>query len=208
MAGIILCLHTIARPLRALQVSVACMTALGCASNEHLFAEYDQHFCSAPGEGVPIVIEKIVEREVVRENIVVKEVPASATQLPWEPAVYFDSDCTRLNESSTEILSHNVSFLKKFPLYNVSVRGFTDQHASVEYNRRLSGKRTDKVVNYFAQQGISESRMIVHAHGESIALSDASSPVADEISRRVEMILLDQNGRPAVTFQNFALELE
>lgn len=188
--------------------AVVCSVTAGCASNEQLFAEYDRNFCAATDNGVPVVIEKIVEKEVVRDNVVIKEVPAAAMHLPWEPAVYFDSNCTKLNDSSIEVLTRNVRFLKKFPLYKISIRGFTDQHASVEYNRKLSGKRTDKIVNFLVNNGISESRLIVHAHGESIALSSASSPVADEISRRVEMILLDQHGRPAVTFQSFATELE
>ena len=174
-----------------------------CASNEVLFAEYDENFCAIDDSvGTPVVIEKVVEKEVFRDKVVVKEVAAVSKQLPWEPAVYFDSDATNLNESSLQTLSNNLQFLRRFPHYNISIRGFTDQHASVEYNRRLSGKRTSRVVEYFKQAGVDEKRLILHAHGESIALHETDSPVADEISRRVEMILLDVYGRPAVTFQN------
>ncbi len=181
------------------------LTLISCASNEVLFAEYDENFCAIDESvGVPVIIEKVIEKEVFRDKLVVNEVPAVSKQLPWEPAIYFDSDATSLNEASLQTLDNNVRFLKKFPHYNISIRGFTDQHASVEYNRKLSGKRTSRVVEYFTGAGVDEKRLKLHAHGESIALNEADSPVADEISRRVEMILLDIYGRPAVTFQNVA----
>lgn len=187
--------------------AIVCGFALhGCATNDELFAQYDQKFCVASVEGVPVVVEKVVEKEVVRDKIVVREVPAVATQLPWEPAVYFDSNSTQLGEPAIETLTRNVSFLEKFSLYQVSIRGFTDQHASVEYNRKLSAQRTEAVIEFLQSKGVGRNRLVVHAHGESIALESPSSPVADEISRRVEMILLDQNGRPVVTFQNFSIE--
>lgn len=176
-----------------------------CASNEVLFAEYDEQFCAVDDSaGVPVVIEKIVEKEVFRDRPVIKEVLAVGKQLPWEPAVYFDSDAVNLNEASVQTLSNNVAFLKKFPLYRISIRGFTDRHASLEYNRQLSEQRTTEVVDYLERAGIDSKRLTLHAHGESIALDESISPVADEISRRVEMILLDSFGRPAVTFQQAA----
>ena len=204
MAGII---HSLlpAAPgwLRAVCLSL-CVLLSSCATDKELFVEYASDFCPVPVEGSPVVIEKIVEKEVLRDRLVVKEVPASSTSLPWEPAVYFDSDDTSISTRAREILTENVRFLKKFPQYRVSVRGFTDQHATVEYNRRLSEKRTDSVIEFFTLQDISENRFVVHAHGESVALSDSVSPFANEISRRVEMILLDQQGRPDVTYQRFA----
>ena len=131
-----------------------------CASNEVLFAEYDENFCAVDESiGVPVVIEKVVEKEVFRDKLVVKEVPAMSKQLPWEPAIYFDSDATNLNEASLQTLDNNIQFLRRFPHYNVSIRGFTDQHASVEYNRKLSGKRTSSVVEYITSAGVDEKRL-------------------------------------------------
>ncbi len=176
-----------------------------CASNEVLFAEYEEAFCAVDETpGVPVVVEKIVEKEVFRDKPVIKEVLAVARQLPWEPAVYFDTDLAKLNEASLQTLANNVAFLKKFPHYNVSIRGFTDKHASPQYNRQLSQRRTTAVLDHLKNAGVESKRLILHAHGESIALSDSHSAVADEISRRVEMILLDDYGRPAVTFQNLS----
>ncbi|MEM7255794.1 MAG: hypothetical protein AAF404_00235, partial [Pseudomonadota bacterium] len=118
-------------PSRDAALIIGCLTLSACASNKELFAEYDENFCPAV-EGVPVVIEKLVEKEVIRDKLVVKEVPAASIQLPWEPAVYFDSNSTSLGEPAVESLNHNVRFLEKFTLYQVSIRGFTDQHASVD----------------------------------------------------------------------------
>ena len=178
----------------------------GCVTTDELFAEYERDFCPVPEQNAPVVIEKVVEKEVLRDRLIVKEVPASSTQLPWEPAVYFDSDDTSINSQASVILDKNLRFLQRFPAYRVSIRGFTDHHATADYNRRLSKQRTDTVIEFFKQRAIDETRFVVHAHGESVALSSTASPIADEISRRVEMILLDEYGRPAVTYQNFAVE--
>jgi len=189
--------NSICRLSHLLLLSISMLCA-GCASNDELFAQYNSEFCAANHVGVPVVIEK----EVVRDRVIVKEVPAAARQLTWEPAAYFDYGQSAFNESALDTLKNNASFLSAFPLYRISIRGFTDHHATTDYNRKLSEQRTDSVYKFFIKQGVDKSRLIVRAHGESIALSDDMSPVADEISRRVEMILLDREGRPAVTYQN------
>lgn len=179
------------------------MTVLvsSCASDEVLFAAYDEQFCAAPA-GEPVIVEKFVDREVVQDRIVVKEIAAAAGQLPWESAVFFDSDSDELTTAALQTLANNVEFLNSFPMHRVSVRGFTDSKASAEYNRRLSARRTRTVLDYFLDADIEIARLSLTAHGESIALNDKESPVADEISRRVEMILLDRHGRPALMYQN------
>lgn len=166
-----------------------------CASDEVLFPAYNEHFCASPA-GEPVIVEKYVDREVV------KEIPAASASLPWEPAVFFDSDSAQLTSAAVQTLANNVEFLNRFPMHRVSVRGFADSSASVEYNRRLSAKRTKSVLDYFLEADIEIARLSLTAHGESIALNDKQSPVANEISRRVEMILLDRHGRPALMYHN------
>ena len=102
-------------------------------------------------------------------------------------------------------LINNLAFLKKFPRYNVSIRGFTDQHAHNDYNWGLSVSRITNVRNFYSDNGIEEERIVGRAHGESLSVDDIDSPVVDDINRRVEMILLDTVGRPVVRQQPVVL---
>lgn len=176
--------------LRCLMILPGIYWLSSCASTEELFAQYDDNFC-------PVVTNIVVqEKEVIRDRVVVQEIPASAQTMPWEPAIYFDSNKADLSAVARQTLSENLEFLKKFGRYRVSIRGFTDAHSTSDYNHKLSFKRIAAVRNYFADAGITTDRIISRAHGESLAMGRESSPVADNINRRVEMILLDPVGRP------------
>ncbi len=176
--------------LRCLLVLPGVYWLSSCASTEELFAQYDDNFC-------PVATSIVVhEKEVFRDRVVVREVPASAQTMPWEPAIYFDSNRADLSTVARQVLSENLEFLKTFERYRVSIRGFTDAHSTSDYNRKLSFKRIAAVRDYFAEAGITADRIVSRAHGESLAMGREASPVADNINRRVEMILLDPVGRP------------
>ncbi len=180
----------------AVLVAVA-SAAHGCASTDELFAQYDAEFCPAP---VPQVVQHLVkEKPGFRDRIVVKEieVPAAAGKsLPWEPAIYFESDSDSLSRIAQQSLRGNVELLQGFAKYRVSVRGFTDEHSSAAYNARLATRRIDRVRDFLLDNGIAAERVIGRAHGESFALARQGSPIADDINRRVELLLLDEHGRP------------
>lgn len=169
-----------------------------CASTEELFAEYDDEFCPAPEQ---LVETRTIEKEVFRDRVVIKEIAARGNSMPWDPAIYFDSDSAEISAVAKQALRSNLEFLKQFSRYKVSIRGFTDQHAYDDYNWQLSVERITNVRRFYQNNGISGDRMVGRAHGESLAVNDDTSDVQDDISRRVEMILLDTVGRPVVRQQ-------
>lgn len=177
---------------------------ISCASTEELFSNYDEAFCPAHGSEVVIAsspttqepIEKIVER------VVIKEVPAAAArQLTWEPAVYYQSDSTGLSRTAKRTLDSNIILLQEFPRRLVAIRGFTDTHSSDSYNRELAQKRVAVVKQYLSKNGIADRRIVGASHGESIPLAGNQSGIADNINRRVELVLLDKDGRPVASHQ-------
>lgn len=179
------------------------LTLTSCATTEELYAQYDEQFCPV-GEPAP-AIAAAISTEVV-DRVVIKEVPAAATPtLTWEPAVYFSSDSSKLSRSAKRALDSNVGLLKKFPRHLVAIRGFTDMHSSADYNRQLSQKRIAGVKRYLVKQGIAGTRVVGTSHGESIPLAGQQSAIADNINRRVELMLLDSDGRPLVSHQPVVL---
>jgi len=136
-----------------------------CATDEVLFAEYDQNFCVVP------------------------EFPGQT--LNWEPVVFFASDSNELTAEQAKKLDINIKTLAKLPGYKVSLKGFADHQASNQYNQNLSQRRVESVISALVgEMGLDASRVISSAHGETSPLTNVVvGPVA--VDRRVEMLLLD-----------------
>ncbi|TVM04906.1 MAG: OmpA family protein [Halomonas sp.] len=161
-------------PLAA--VIVALFSLTGCASTESLYAEYDA-FCTTEPHVVTITEDNTRQ---------------------WEPAVYFGFDEAVLNAAQRQRLDHNLALLKEHPELQLSVRAFTDQRGSQAYNRELSERRRQAVVAYLTEQGLAPSRMRSTPAGKQAPILDSMAVDDRVINRRVEMLLLDAQGRPLV----------
>lgn len=200
------------RRLMISTVVVLAMTLMSCASTEELYAQYDEQFCpvdahalALPASGAEQIAESPVAKPPV-PRVIVREVPAAAiSTLMWEPAVYYNSDATKLSPSARRSLDTNIVMLKKFPRHRVAIRGFTDEHSSAAYNRKLAQERIAGVKRYLKKRGIASDRVLATSHGESIPLAGDQSAIADNINRRVELLLLDSNGRPLASRQPLVL---
>ncbi|CAA6824125.1 MAG: OmpA family protein [uncultured Thiotrichaceae bacterium] len=169
--------------------SVALISFSGCATNDELFAKYDKN-CDLPKAKI---IEKVVEKQVIKEVVKIKQVDMEG--LHWEPAVYFGFDKSNLNAQETKRLAQNVAIMKKYPQAKVNIQSFTDQKGSTRYNKSLATRREAMVVDYLHTMGIADNRILVSALGEELPILGDS--VKDrQINRRVEMMLLDEDGRP------------
>ena len=162
-----------------------------CASNHELYAKYDKS-CDVPPATVKIV-ENIKYKDKVK--VVYKDKVVGVGGLPWEPAVYFGFDLATLDVNERQRLAADVVILKKFPSLKVNIQAFTDSKGSHAYNRKLSERRQDTVVNYLTTRGIDRQRILVSALGEELPILGLSEQ-GRTINRRVEMMLLDSNGRP------------
>mgnify|MGYP003384754512 CR=1 FL=1 len=152
-----------------------------CASDEELFAKYDQ-FCN----------NKICMAQIA--EVQYSYLPPDYAV--WEPAVYFGFDKDTLVGRELERLTSNIDVLKKHPDYLVSIRGFTDSFNSQAYNLVLSTRRQGAVFDYLVSQGISAKRIIASKAGELLPIKDSEAQQDRILNRRVEMLLLDSNGRP------------
>lgn len=79
-----------------------------------------------------------------------KEVPDTIT---------FAFDSAALDSAAIAILREQANWIKQFPELRFSVYGHTDLVGSNAYNYALGKRRAQAVVNYFASQGISRSRL-------------------------------------------------
>lgn len=172
--------------LGVMGISVSVLS--GCATNDQLFAKYDKT-CELPKTKIKVV-EKV---KVVKEIREVEKQVVSGQH--WEPAVYFGFDVATLETKEQDRLTKDVAILKKNPDLKVNIQAFTDSKGSNRYNRQLALQRQKSVVAYMAQQGIARERILLSPLGEELPILGEST--ADRsINRRVELMLLDNNGRP------------
>jgi len=115
----------------------------------------------------------------------------------WQTAIYFDYKKHDLSTDAIEKLNQNLIFFKTHPKFQLSVRGFTDSRGNILYNKRLANRRVSSVVNYMVRHQINKNRMILSPVGETAPLLPNVSEENMAINRRVEMLLINPEGRPA-----------
>ncbi len=177
-----------------LAVSTAILLS-SCTSNDQLFATYDKT-CDLPPTKIKVV-EKIKYKDkiVYKDKVIYKDKIVGIEGMPWEPAVYFGFDLHSLESKESQRLATNVAILKKSQQLKVNIQSFTDFKGSTAYNKRLALRRQATVVNYLTTMGVSRKRITVSPLGEELPLLGQSEQERT-VNRRVELMLLDKNGRP------------
>ena len=99
--------------------------------------------------------------------------------------ILFDFDSDRLRGESTPTLAELLSTLERNPDLRVRIEGHTDASGEDNYNRELSERRAQAVVEHLAEAGISRDRLESVGMGESEPVADNSSEAGRQQNRRV-----------------------
>lgn len=170
------CAHMIALLL------IMCGTS-GCVSTTELYAQYDAADC--------LLVATKDETGVVNLHEQVSD-----THYPWEPAVFFAIDSSELATEQTARLDKSMQVLKQFPTLTVGVQGFTDSSGTTNYNEALAERRVKAVKAYLESNGIAAKRVVLQPIGEVLPRINTNDDIAMAVNRRVELMLLDDDGRP------------
>ncbi|WP_170401745.1 OmpA family protein [Ruegeria arenilitoris] len=104
-----------------------------------------------------------------------------AAEVPTQINFAFDS--AQLDSAARQILLYQANWIKQFPEARFRVYGHTDAVGSQSYNNSLGLRRAQAVVNFFAQQGISRSRLeALVSYGKTQPL--VATPNRDRRNRR------------------------
>ena len=101
--------------------------------------------------------------------------------------VNFKADSAELTEESLAILDGVAGTLSAHPEIKIMVAGHTDSDGEDAYNRDLSQRRAQSVVDYLGDNGVDPNNMIAKGFGEEnpIAGNDTAEDKAE--NRRVEL---------------------
>jgi outer membrane protein OmpA-like peptidoglycan-associated protein len=100
--------------------------------------------------------------------------------------VFFDHDKWDIKPESIEELDKLQSYLTKNPNLCVRLDAHTDSNGSNEYNKELSRKRAQSVVDYLISKGTDPIRLSAEGFGEEMPVTTNETSEGREENRRVE----------------------
>ncbi len=105
--------------------------------------------------------------------------------------IYFDFDKSELKPESNSDLENLIKLLDDNPSIRIEIAGYTDSKGEKEYNRNLSQKRAEAVLNYLVSRGISKKRLVAKGYGEDSSVNNGQVN-QDGINRRTEFVIIDK----------------
>jgi outer membrane protein OmpA-like peptidoglycan-associated protein len=105
-------------------------------------------------------------------------------------AVQFDLGRATLKAESFNILDKVAKIMKKYPDYNLSIGGHTDNTGSAKFNLDLSERRAKVCYEYLISQGVPVSKLSYAGYGASKPISSNSNETGRFLNRRVEFNLV------------------
>jgi len=99
----------------------------------------------------------------------------------------FVTDSASLSTEDNKLIARVSNVLKQFPELKVRLDGYADPRGEDNYNQSLSEARAVNVQQAFQTNGIEVDRLIVVAHGESLADADIDDQDALAMERRVSV---------------------
>jgi outer membrane protein OmpA-like peptidoglycan-associated protein len=104
--------------------------------------------------------------------------------------IRFDVGKATLKPESMGIINEVVDLMKEHPDLRFSVEGHTDSDGDDALNMELSDKRAETVKSTMISMGIAADRLESKGWGESMPITDNSSPEGKANNRRVEFVKL------------------
>ena len=146
---------------------------------------------SADAKGYMIISRKLKiakkdEQQQVEANLRMHPLEVGSTSIMSN--IFFDFGKASLRTESIGELDKIKNFLDNSPTLKLQINGHTDNVGNAAYNKILSRKRAQSVVNYLIQNGIGQDRLSVMGYGQERPLvSNDDEEEGRELNRRTEI---------------------
>ena len=115
------------------------------------------------------------------------------TLIPNDMMIYFDFDDARFKNDS-QIDNSVIEFKKwldKNPESMLSIKGYTDNIGTSEYNQKLGLERAQAVQNYFQSKGYDATKIMVDSKGEDQPINDQTTEEGRAKNRRAVITIIN-----------------
>lgn len=148
-----------------------------------------------------VIIPKDYNREELVVNVELIPLAVTTGEYITIKSIYFGFDEYLLDRDSKVELERLYNLMTKYPSLHIEVIGHTDSKGSQEYNKKLSVKRAQSVIDYLTVKGINKSRFVAKGVGmeQPMAINinpdGSDSPEGRKFNRRVEMKILKSDDK-------------
>jgi outer membrane protein OmpA-like peptidoglycan-associated protein len=109
--------------------------------------------------------------------------------------IQFAFNAAEILPASDGLLGDIANALKEHKeIKKVAIHGHTDSDGENAYNQELSQRRASAVLTWLKAHGIEGSRLESKGFGESKPIADNNTPEGKEKNRRVEFLIVEQEG--------------
>ena len=156
------------------------------------------------GDGVPDYLDKCPNTPAgvqvdstgcpikkAQDTVVVTQ-PAEIESLVLSGDANFEFNKSKLLPNAYAVLDSLVGTMKAHPEYKWEVGGYTDGIGSASYNKKLSQRRAQSVVDYLVSQGVSRNDLKIVGYGKDDPIATNSTDEGRAMNRRVEIKLLSK----------------
>ncbi|MFL5730819.1 MAG: OmpA family protein, partial [Cytophagaceae bacterium] len=105
--------------------------------------------------------------------------------------IFFDFDKATLRPESSLELERLYQLLVDIPTLKIEISGHTDNKGSAEYNKELSGKRAQAVVDYLITKGIKADRLKSAGYGFDRPMASNDTDAGRQLNRRTEFEIIE-----------------
>lgn len=137
--------------------------------------------------GIPDEFESSLDRKYLKENTAIAETPEYGDAIKklindGYVNVYFQTNSSIPSTYSLDAINYLVKYMTENPSAKAELIGHADQRGREAYNKNLSNKRAQKVLDILVGEGIDASRLSINGNGET---SSTNSKAALQLQRRV-----------------------
>lgn len=104
--------------------------------------------------------------------------------------IFFETASADLKKESFVELKKVIELLTKYPEMEIEISGHTDNVGNKDYNKDLSQKRAQSVVNYLKENGVQTERLKAKGYGMDRPVAENDSEEGRAKNRRVEFTIL------------------
>ena len=132
--------------------------------------------------------KELLDKDICDANSIFEELQR---ELNAVPIVYFDFDKSTIRPVHRKELERTAIMLKRMPHMNLNIEGHTDQRGSEEYNKSLSERRAQVVMEYLKKRGVEAARLNSEWFGKTRPIHDCGdcTEAQHQENRRTELKL-------------------
>lgn len=134
--------------------------------------------------------KEIVTRDDKEKKITLKKIEQGKSIVVKN--IHFETGKAYLRKESLNILDGIIDQLNRNKSIKLEVRGHTDSRGSDDYNKKLSERRADAVIEYMIKRGISPERLTAVGMGEENPIADNNTPEGRSRNRRTEFYVIQK----------------